>query len=390
MAAWMAAAGCGGPNESGPPPPPAVEVATPERRDVTSYYHYTGNLESIASVEVRARVSGILEAMHFEVSSPVAAGDKLFTIETAPYDIGVESARAAVQSAEAAVELAALERDQIQEAFDRQAANERELQKYITALKSAEAQLLSARAQLRDAELQRAYADVNAPIAGRVGRDLVDVGALVGVSEPTLLTTVVQMDPIYVYVDVSERIVLEYLEQHHSGRVDREGAPPPPPIEVARASDPDGAFPFTGQIDYVDNVVDEATGTLRVRGTISNEDGRLFPGLFVRARVPYGQIEDAVVIREDALGADLTGKYVLVVDDQNLVERRSVTLGDRAEDGMIVVTEGLTGDERYVTAGIQKARPGAPVTIRESRGATGPAAAAEGGGGAPGPEAETR
>lgn len=366
--AALAVTGCGGPNdEQGPPPPPAVEVATPERRDVTSYYQYTGNLEAIASVEVRARVSGILEAMHFEVSSPVEKGAKLFTIEPAPYDIGIQSAEASVKSAQAAVELATIERNQLQEAFDKQAANERELQKYITALKTAEADQLSAEAALRDANLQRAYADVTAPIAGRVSRNLVDVGALVGVSEPTLLTTVVQMDPIHVYVDVSERIVQEYLNRDRNGQVNGEEAPEPLPIEISRSSDAPGEFPFSGLIDYVDNVVDESTGTLRVRGSIPNPEGRLFPGLFVRARVPYDLVENAVLIREDALSTDLTGKFILVVSDNNLVERRAVTLGDKTDDGFIVVTQGLTGNETYVTQGIQKARPGEPVTIRETK-----------------------
>lgn len=360
--------GCGGPPEQQAPPPPAVEVATPVRRDVTSYYHYTGNLEAVASVEVRARVSGILEEKHFEVSSPVEQGAKLFTIETAPYDVAIEAAEAAVKSAEAAVELAALERDQVQEAYDKRAANERELQKYITALKTADAEKLAADARLADAKLQRSYADVNAPIAGRVSREMVDVGTLVGVSEPTLLTTVVQMDPIHVYVDVSERIVQEYLNKDRTGEVNGGEEPPPPPIEIARSSDPPGQYPFDGMIDYVDNVVDESTGTLRVRGSIPNAEGRLFPGLFVRARVPYDTVEDAVLVREDALGTDLTGKFVLVVDDQNVVEQRAVTLGQKTDDGYVVVTGGLDGDERYVTVGIQKARPGAPVTIRGGKG----------------------
>ncbi|MEM7625077.1 MAG: efflux RND transporter periplasmic adaptor subunit [Planctomycetota bacterium] len=369
-AACVAAAGavgCGDTEPQGPPPPPAVEVATPARRDVTSYYHYTGNLEAVASVEVRARVSGILEAMHFEVSSPVEAGDKLFTIEPAAYDIGIQAAEAAVQTAEAAVELATIEKNQLQEAFDRNAANERELQKYITALKTAEAEKLAAEAQLRDAKLQRQYADVIAPIAGRVNREMVDVGTLVGVGEPTLLTTVVQMDPIHVYVDVSERIVQEYLNQDKNGEVNGDAAPPPPPIEIARSSDPPGTYPFVGVIDYVDNVVDESTGTLRVRGSIPNTEGRLFPGLFVRARVPYDTIENAVLVREDALGTDLTGKFVLVVGEDNVVEQRAVTLGEKTADGHIAVTAGLDGGERYVTVGIQKARPGNPVTIRAAQ-----------------------
>lgn len=360
--------GCGGDREQPAPPPPAVEVATPVRRDVTSYYHYTGNLEAINSVEVRARVSGELEAMHFEASSPVAAGDKLFTIEPASYDIAIQAAEASVKNAEAAVELATIERNQVQEAFDKNAANERELQKYITALKTAEAEKLAAEASLADAKLQREYADVVAPIAGRVGRSLVDVGNLVGLSEPTLLTTVVQMDPIHVYVDVSERIVQEYLNRGRDGEVNGGGdQPPPPPIEIARSSDDDGTYPFSGMIDYVDNVVDESTGTLRVRGSIPNADGRLFPGLFIRARVPYDEIKDAVLVREDALGTDLTGKFVLIVGEKNIVEQRAVTLGEKTDDGYIVVTEGLDGSETYVTVGIQKARPGAPVTIRDSQ-----------------------
>ena len=365
LAAAATLVGCGGGGEPPAPPAPAVEVATPERRDVTSYYHYTGNLESIASVEVRARVSGELEAMHFEVSSPVEAGAKLFTIEPEAYDIAIQAAEASVQTAEAAVELATIERNQVQEAFDKQAANERELQKYITALKTAEAEKLAAEASLRDARLQREYADVTAPIAGRVSRNLVDVGTLVGIGEPTLLTTVVQMDPIYVYVDVSERIVQEYLNRDNNGEFNSDEAPPPPPIEIARSSDPPGQYPFAGLIDYVDNVVDESTGTLRVRGSIPNPEGRLFPGLFVRARVPYDAIPDAVVIREDALSTDLTGKFVLVVGKDNIIERRTVTLGDKTDDGLIVVTSGLDGSETYVTKGIQKARPGAPVTIRK-------------------------
>jgi RND family efflux transporter MFP subunit len=362
--------GCGDPSPEAPPPP-AVEVERPVRRDVTQYYRYTGNLESVASVEVRARVSGILEDIHFEVSSPVEAGDQLFTIEPAPYEIAIQSAEAAVQSADAAVELARIERDQVQEAFNQNAANERELEKYKSALKTAEAEHLAAEARLRDAQLQRAYADVVSPIAGRVGRNLVDVGTLVGVSEPTLLTTVTQLDPIYVYFDVSERIVQEYLNRGRDGQVHGEGAPPPPTIEIARSSDEPGAFPFRGEVDYVDSVVDRSTGTLRARGRIANPDGRLFPGLFVRIRAPDAQTPDAVLVREDALSTDLTGPYLLVIDEQDTARRRAVELGERTADGLVVVTQGLEGDERYVTAGIQKARPGQPVTIRGGEGPRG-------------------
>jgi len=358
--------GCGGPSEQKTPPPPAVEVATPVRRDVTSYYHYTGNLEAVASVEVRARVGGTLEEMHFIPSTQVEAGTPLFTIETEPYDIGVQAAEAAVQAAEAARDLAALERQQIQEAFDKNAANEREVEKYVTTLRTRDAELLAAQAQLRDAKLQRSYADVVAPIAGRVSRNLVDVGTLVGVGEPTLLTTVVQMDPIYVYVDVSERIVLEYLGQGRTGEVKSEQRPNAPVIEIARASDPPGSYPFSGKVDYADSVVDQGTGTLQVRGNIANPEGNLFPGLFVRARVAREFLADAVLVREDALGTDLSGKFVLVGDEKNIVSMYPVTVGDRTGDGYVVITEGLDGSERYVAVGIQKARPGRPVTIRQA------------------------
>ncbi|MEM8738449.1 MAG: efflux RND transporter periplasmic adaptor subunit [Planctomycetota bacterium] len=356
--------GCGGPDEQPPPPPPVVEVAEPVQRDVTSYYHYTGNLESVASVAVRARVSGTLEEQHFQPSSDVQAGDKLFTIETAPYDIAIQAAQAAVQSAEAEVALARIERDRVQEAFDQRAANDRELQTFIAALKTAEAQLLAAKAQLRDAELQRSYADVVAPIAGRVNRSMEDVGTLVGVSEPTMLTTVVQLDPIYVYVDVSERIVQEYLNQGRDGEINGEAAQEPLPIEIARSSDPPGEYPFSGLIDYVDNVVDAGTGTLRVRGNIPNAESRLFPGLFVRARVPYDTVRNAVLIEREALATDLTGPFVLVVGEGDVVAKRKVELGDHTEDGYVVVRRGVVHGERYVTKGIQKAVPGDTVTIR--------------------------
>ncbi|MEL7087314.1 MAG: efflux RND transporter periplasmic adaptor subunit, partial [Planctomycetota bacterium] len=350
--------GCGQSEEEPPPPPAVVVVDTPQRRDVTSYYYYTGNLEAFDTNQIRARVPGFLTAKHFEPSTRVEAGTKLFTLEKEPYEIAVQSARAALRAAEADRELARVERDRIQEAFDRDAANDRELQTFISQFERAEAEVLAARAALRQAELDLSYTDVTSAIAGQVDRELVDVGDLVGMDGPTLLTTVVRKDPIYVLIDVSEAIVLEYVERGKTGDVGEDAEPPT--IEVSRENDGDD-FPYVGQIDFVDSSVGADTATLTVRGVLPNPDFELFPGTFVRARVPYGKTQDAVLIPENALGTSLDGKFVLTVDDDNTVHRVPVELGERQSDGLIVVNAGLEGHERIVVRGLQKARPGETV-----------------------------
>ena len=367
--AWSAATvlgtllGCGGePEEAGPPPAPEVTVAEPVVRDITLYYHYSGNLAAVDDVELRARVGGFLEEQRYTASSTVEAGQVMFVIEPEPYEIALEAAEAQVERAEAQVELRQTEFDVIDAAYKQQAATLEERIEREADLKQAQAELRSAEADRRQAALDLSYTQVRSPIDGRASRELVDVGDLVGTSgTPDVLARVVKLDPIWVYVDVSERILQEYLERGLRGDVgDRED---PPIIEVSRSIDPDGTFPYSGRVSAVDTEVDENTGTVRVRGTIDNPGGELFPGLFVRCRVPYDTQADAMLIETNAVGNALEERYVMVVDDGGLAQRRTVELGPDQGDGLVLVTHGLEPGDRYITRGIQKARPGEPVTI---------------------------
>ena len=344
------------------PPPPGVIAALPVVRDVTLYYQYSGNLASVDAVELRARVPGLLEEQHFSASTQVEAGDLMFMIEREPYEIAVDAAQAAVEREEALVETRTIEARRIQQAFDQQAASLEEKLERDAARKQAEADLKAAQAELRNAELQLSYTEVRTPIDGRAGRAQVDIGDLVGrTGEPEVLTTVVKLDPIWVYIDASERIVQEYLERGSSGAVGDDDTPPT--IEVARSIDPKGTFPFSGVIDFVDTEVDRGTGTVRVRGVIPNPDARLFPGLFVRCRVPYASLTDAVLIEQNAVSDSLDGRYILTLTDDDTVVRTPVKLGPAQADGLVPVEEGLAAGTRYIVRGIQKARPGQPVTV---------------------------
>jgi len=338
-----------------PPPPPLVEVTTPGRRTVTEYFYYTGTLESVATVEIRARVSGFLEAIHFDESSDVEEGDVLFTIETAPYELAVRRAEANLERAQAARRLAETRLQRIREAFDRNAANEIELVERQAELRQAEADVLAAEADLGTARLDRSYTEIRSPLTGRIDRHYVDLGNLVGREDATLLARVVTLDPMHVTFDVSESIALRYLESGKNGKIDDEA----PPVEVGLADE--RGYRHSGRVDFVDNVLDESTGTLQVRAVLPNSSGKLYPGLFARIRVPWETRRNAVVIHEEAVGTGLDGKYVLLVDEQDVVSRQAVELGERQDDGMIAILDGLTGDETYIVRGVQKARPGAPV-----------------------------
>ncbi|MHC4964387.1 MAG: efflux RND transporter periplasmic adaptor subunit [Planctomycetota bacterium] len=217
------------------------------------------------------------------------------------------------------------------------------------------ADVKAAQARVDSARLDLGYTDIRSPIDGRVSRNYVDVGNLVGAGERTLLTTVVKMDELYCYFNVPERLVLERMAARDVER----RRDPDRPFFIGLAHET--GFPHEGRLDYIDNTVDTATGTITVRGIVPNDDELLFPGAFVRVRVPGGVRKDAVLVDERAIGTDLGGKYVLVVVEDNIVKHRRVTLG-QLEEGMRVIEEGLGPDERYIVTGLQRARPGLPVT----------------------------
>lgn len=364
--------GCGEEVETAAPPPPDVGVAQPVRREVTVFSEHLGTTEAYESVEVRARITGELEQITFEPSTMVEEGQRLFVIEPRNYKAERDAADAALKSAEA--ELARTESDlkRVEQAIKTNAVSESDVDLARANRDMARANVLSAEAALDRAELQYSYTQVRSPIAGQVGRNQVDRGNIVSGGERTVLTTVNRMQPMFVYFDASEEIVLRALRDRNltttldadSGNAGREAAI----AEVATLIDDD--FPFTGPIDYVSNEVDSATGTIQLRAVLTNAEMKLFPGLFVRVRLPIQVLEDAVLIREEALGTDLGGRYVYVVGEGDVVERRYVTLGVVEPDGMVPILEGLDGSETYIVEGLLRARVGMPVTpekIADSR-----------------------
>jgi len=351
--------GCGDDDDRmqrGPTGPPQVVVAKPFVRDVTEFFEYNGSLASVRRVTVRARVAGFLTSKQFEDSSDVEEGQVLFTIEREPFQLAVDNARATLERAEALRKAAEARLERTRRAREQNAASDLEVIEREAEVAQREAEVARARAELRQAEIDLGYTRVTAPFAGRIDQNLVDVGNLVGSTEDTALATIVQQDPLHVFFDVSERIALEYLAKGRTGNVPKEDADP---VYVGVGGGE--GYPFEGRLDFVDNEVDTSTGTIRVRGLLPNPDGLLYPGLFARVRVPFEQIEDAVLVVEDSLGIGLEGPYLLVVAEDGTVERRAIEVGQRQDDGTVVARSGISPDERYILRGLQRARPGQKV-----------------------------
>lgn len=371
---------CGG---DGPPPPspPPVTVTQPTRGDVQLFGEYTGTTRATEFSEIRARVSGRLEEMYFTPGAFVTRGDVLFRIEPAPYQAALDEAVAAVASAESELSRTESDLERIQTAIQSNAVSRQDLDRAVATRDQANASLLAARARLDQAQLNFDYTRVTTPVTGQTSRNFVDLGNLVGATEPTLLTTVSRVTPIWVYFNAPENMVLQFLSaaadstQVGAGEDDRVGR-----VFVATSAETD--YPHEGRIDFINNTVDPATGTIEMRAVLANDRAVLFPGLFVRIRV-LGPIQpDAILVEERALGTDLGGKYVLLVGPDNVIEQRYVTLGPIQDDGTVMVESGLDGSETYVVNGTLRARPGFPVTPQsEAEAAAVAAGAAASGGG---------
>ena len=357
-AAAMVGAGCGA--EPPAPPqlaPPQVTVAHPVQRDVVSYEEFTGRTEAAEVVDVRARVGGVLEAMRFTPSSIVRRGELLFNIERASYVAARNASVAAVGNVEAALDRARSDLGRLEQAIRTNAVSAQEVDRARAEVRQTEANLLGEQARLEQAELDLSYTEIRAPIRGLIGRNLVSVGNVVG-AQTGPLATIMQIDPLYAYFAASEALVLEILDQE--GRTLGQRSPDERrPVHLGLANEE--GWPHDGALDYIDNTVNPNTGTIQIRGRFPNPTGKLFPGLFARLRVPGPVQADALLVVERAIGTDLGGKYVLVVGENDIVELRHVELGV-AEGDLRVVTAGLRADERYVTNGVQRARPGLPVT----------------------------
>jgi RND family efflux transporter MFP subunit len=361
--------GCGG--DEGPVrQAPEVTVAQPVVRPVQPFVDFTGTTRAVESIEIRARVGGVLEQQSFRPSDIVEQGQVLFVIEPEQYRAARDEAQAMLRSAIADSALKESNLDRIRIAIETDAVSKQDLDRAQAERDAAVAAVLGARARLSRAQLDYEYTRVRSPITGQVGRRLVDPGNLVGFGEQTLLTTVNQVQPIHVFFNAPEWVVLAMLRQMEEAR-DSEGAADAADsrrestvkVLVGTSADED-RFPFEGEIDFIGNTVDPSTGTIELRAEFPNEEQQLFPGLFVRVRLLAVAAADALLIDERGIGTDLGGKYVYVVGEDGIVERRYVKLGQPQPDGTIVVEEGLETDERYISNGLLRARPGLPVTPR--------------------------
>ena len=342
------------------PPATPVSVAQVVSQDVAAWNEFSGRLEAVERVDVRARVSGAVQAVHFREGSLVKAGDLLVTIDPAPYQAEVARVEAQVAAAQARVTYSQSEVQRAKALWDDRAVAKREFDEKDNAAREAAANLRAAQAALQSAQLNLGYTQVRAPVAGRVGKIEVTQGNLVaaGAGAP-VLTTLVSVSPIYASFDADEKIVREALASLPGGAAERKGLDRIP-VEMLAGSDK----ATTGRLQLVDNQVDAKSGTLRVRAVFDNKDGGLIPGQFAKLRMGQAKNEAALLVNERAVGTDQDKRYVIVVGQGNQAEWRPVTLGANV-NGLRVVTSGLKAGERVVVGGVQRVRPGSVLAPKD-------------------------
>lgn len=347
-------------NPPGPPPPPPVSVAPAVERQVTEWDEFSGRLVAVERVELRSRVSGYLRSIHFRPGQLVQKGDLLFQVDPRPFEAALARAEAALASARTRAELARTELARAERLLAERAVAQRDVDERAAARRDLDASILAAEAAVKTARLDLEYASIRAPISGRISKEEVTVGNLIqgdGPS-PTLLTSLVSVDPIYAEFEGDEQVYLKYMQMARNGerpssRTTRN------PVLLGLANEQ--GFPRRGQMVFVDNRIDPQTGTIRARAEFENKDGALTPGLFARIRLLGSGSYKAVMTPERAIGTDQSKRFVLVVGDDGIAQFREVKLGALV-DGMRVVRDGLKPGELVVVNGLQRVRPGAPVT----------------------------
>ncbi|MFO0912345.1 MAG: efflux RND transporter periplasmic adaptor subunit [Pirellulales bacterium] len=352
----------GGPGAGAPMPPPVVEVALPLQLELAETREYTGHLAAVEEVAVRARVRGELLQIHFQEGMEVEQGALLYDIDPAEFEAAVAERTAETQRLEHELQMAQSDVDRAWELYQRNAVSKEAWELKQTTLKVQQAELLKARAALKQAELNLSYTKIHAPIAGRVGRTMVTKGNLVGYNEPTLLTTIIKMDPVYVYFEIPERDLLRFEAVHQNGTSSWSLLDAP----LAVGLETEDGYPHPGQVNFRDNQVESATGTVLIRGTLENSQRQLVPGLFARIQVPVGQAQKRLLVPETALAADQRGRYVLVVDaDHKVAQRRIVIARNLEYPRYLAIEDGLAPTDEVIVTGTQKARPGAIVNPQQ-------------------------
>lgn len=347
------------------PPPPKVTVSKPLTKEVIEWDEYTGRLEAVDSVDVRARVSGYLESIHFKDGQMVNKGDLLFVIDPRPYQAELDRAKAELNLSEARLKLAENNYVRAKTLLSSRAISEEEADTRASEQRVALATVERAKAQVKEAELDVEFTHVKAPISGLISRKYVTEGNLInGGTGGTLLTTIVSLDPIYSYFEADEKSYLKYKRRAEEGKrpSPRQEENNPAYMEVGNET----GFPHKGYVDFVDNRLDPATGTIRMRGVFPNPGNKLTPGLFARMKIMGSGKYEAVLLPDEAVGSDQSQKYVLVVNDENTAEYRKVVLGPLI-NGLRVIKEGIMPGDRVVVKGLQRVLPGTKVNPEEEK-----------------------
>jgi len=357
VAVALLLAACGEQNKYVAPPPPRVTVALPVQQPVTRYIEATGNTAAVNMTNLVARVQGFLQEIKYRDGDVVTKGTVLFVIEPEPYRIKLEQARAAEAAAVASARLTEAEYQRQTELASRQVASKQALDNAIANRDSAIAKLKQAQDDTRQAAINLDYTEVKAPFDGVVTARLVSIGELVGGTTPTQLATIVQFDPIYVNFSVSEQDVLRARADMARRGITRDDLFKLP-VEIGLQTET--GYPRRGELNYIAPTINQSTGTLAARAQFKNADRTLLPGYFARVRIPFSDETLALLVPDVAIGSDQGGRYVLVVNEQNIVEQRKVTLGPVVNE-LRVIESGLKPDDRVVVAGALRAIPGQAV-----------------------------
>lgn len=363
-----AVAGCdqGGTTPAAPqgkaaPPAPVVTVAKPLAREIIEWDEYTGRFDAVETVEVRTRVSGYLTEVRFKDGQAVKQGDLLFVIDSRPFERALEQAQAEVFAARTKVENANRDIVRGQPLLEKKIISDKTFDDRMAIVRDAEAAQKVAEAKVKTAELELSFTNIASPISGRISRSLVTAGNWISagsVAGATLLTTIVSEDPIYIYFDVSENNYIKYKRLAERG-VSSGAADVGAAVEVALPDE--RGFPHKAKVDFLDNRLDQGTGTLRARAVMSNKAGLFSPGLFARVRVTGTAPYVAVLVPDEAIGTDQTNKYVLTVGEDGTVVRKAIVPGPLS-NGLRVAREGIASDDWVITKGLHRARPGQKVT----------------------------
>jgi RND family efflux transporter MFP subunit len=375
IAPLLASCGQGQPQQGaargGPPPAPAVTVAKPVERTVTDHDEYVGRFVAIDSVEVRARVSGYLDQIHFRDGQMVKQGDLLFTIDKRPFQNTLAQAQGTLAQSKANLAFAEADLERAKQLVNDRTVTQQVFDQRTQIYRSGLAAVSANEAAVRQAELDLTFTELRAPVAGRIGDRRVSPGNLVtgGTSgNTTMLAMIVSLDPIRFEFTMDEASYLRYerMAQTSNEVTGREGG-----VKVALKLLDEKNFEHEGTMDFVDNVIDRSSGTIRGRAVFKNPDGVLTPGMFGRIRVPGSPPHTALLIPDAAIGTEQVRKYVTVVGPDNTATQKFVTLGDLTEDNLRIVKDGLKADDRVIVNGLMRARPGQKVTPQE--GPSGPA-----------------